>query len=211
MTTLQADKDPRRLQGVDVGAHQAFQAFETVHGRAVSSAIDEPIMVVPADPTWPIKFRKEVKRIRTVVPLILVPDMQHIGSTAVPGLDGKPVVDIMVGLSEPASIGELVPTLEKLRYESLGEAGVPGRWALRRREIGSHFNISIIAFGGARWRQNLKVRDFLISDREAARTYATAKWAAVAGGAVTLFAYSNEKHAAMEVVVTMAERYRPVL
>lgn len=210
MTTLQADKDPDRLRGVDIVAHQAFRAFEIVHGRAVSSSIDEPVTVVPADPAWPIKFRQEAERIRAVALATLVPDIQHIGSTAVAGLDGKPIVDIMVGLSEPTRIGELVPALEKLRYESLGEAGVPGRWALRRREIGSHFNISIIAFGGTRWRQNLNVRDFLINDREAASRYAVAKWAAVTGGAATLFAYSNEKHLAMEAIVTTAERYRPV-
>jgi predicted acetyltransferase/GrpB-like predicted nucleotidyltransferase (UPF0157 family) len=136
----------------------------------------------------------------------LVPDIQHIGSTAVPGLDGKPVVDIMVGLSEPHRIGELVAVLEALDYESLGEAGVPGRWALRRRDSGSHFNISVIAYEGARWRQNLAVRDLLIGDREAVRRYAAAKWAALARGAATLFAYSDEKRAAIEAVATAAEQ-----
>jgi predicted acetyltransferase len=116
------------------------------------------------------------------------------------------VLDLMVGLSDLNRIGELVPMLEDLGYESLGEAGVPGRWAMRRRETDSCFNISIIAYSGARWQQNLAVRELLRADPEATRHYAAAKWEAVRTGAATLFAYSDRKRAAIEAVAAEAEQ-----
>jgi predicted acetyltransferase/GrpB-like predicted nucleotidyltransferase (UPF0157 family) len=206
MTSVPPDKDPRRLQGVDSSAHQVFQAYAVARGRIRSASIDEPITVVPSDPTWPMIYQQEYERLRAALPGTLVPEIQHIGSTAVPNLDAKPVVDIMVGLADPNRIADLVLALEVLGYESLGEAGVPGRWAMRRRETKSHFNISVITHGGPRWRQNLVVREFLRSDPAAARSYAAAKWQAVKGGAVTLFRYSDEKRSALEAVVAVAEQ-----
>jgi GrpB-like predicted nucleotidyltransferase (UPF0157 family) len=95
--------------------------------------LDERITVCAADPAWPSWFQLEAARLRSALPGDIVPDIQHIGSTAVPGLDAKPIVDLMVGIGEPGRIAEAVERLERLGYESLGEAGVPGRWALRKR------------------------------------------------------------------------------
>jgi GrpB-like predicted nucleotidyltransferase (UPF0157 family) len=124
MADLPLDKDPWRLRGIDLVAHEVFREFEVAHGRALT--IDEPISVVSADPQWPEKFQQEAVCLRAALPLKLAPDIQHIGSTSVPGLDGKPVIDIMVGISDPKQIEAVVLALEGLRYESLGEAGVPG-------------------------------------------------------------------------------------
>jgi GrpB-like predicted nucleotidyltransferase (UPF0157 family)/predicted acetyltransferase len=209
MVHLSLDKDPRRLRGIDLVAHEAFREFEIAHGRALT--IDEPIGVVSADPQWPEKFQQEAVCLRAALPLKLVPDIQHIGSTSVPGLDGKPVIDIMVGISDPKQIETVVLALERFRYENLGQAGVPGRWAMRRRTIGSYFNVSIIAYGGARWRQNLSIREFLRSDRDAASRYGAAKREAIARGAATLFAYSDGKRSSIEAIARAAEQRFPTV
>ena len=87
----------------------------------------------------------------------------------------------------------MVERLERLGYESLGEAGVPGRWALRKRDVAQSSNIAIVAHDGEWWKLNLAVRDFLRANADAARNYASAKWHAVSNGADMLLAYSDAK------------------
>jgi hypothetical protein len=123
------------MQGPDAAAHEAFVLFDESSKPRSRAVLDERIMVCPADPSWPSWFRQETARLRSALPGDLVAEIQHIGSTAVPGLDAKPIVDLMVGIGEPGRIAEVVERLERLGYESLGEAGVPGRWALRKRDV----------------------------------------------------------------------------
>lgn len=105
--------------------------------------------------------RAEAARLLPALPPELVPAIEHIGSTSVPDLDAKPIIDIMLGIARPDRIEELVPILEGFGYESLGTAGLPGRWALRRRTADGAFNISVVAYGGGRWRENLATRSYL--------------------------------------------------
>jgi GrpB-like predicted nucleotidyltransferase (UPF0157 family) len=200
------DKDASLLQGRDVEAHEAFAALAAQCRPAASLNLDEPISVQVADPQWPTWFQDEVALIRAPLPYDLVPEIQHIGSTAVPGLDAKPIIDLMVGLGEPARIAELIGILQRSGYESLGEAGVPARWTLRKRDGLRHYNISIIAFNGERWRLNLAIRDFLRADAKAAQNYALAKWRAIESGANTLFAYSDTKRPVIEAIAARLRR-----
>src|SRR4051794_21604703 len=59
--------------------------------------------------------------------------LEHFGSTSVPGCDGKPIIDVLVGLCEWPPPENVVQDLETMGYLNLGEAGVPGRLYLRRR------------------------------------------------------------------------------
>ena len=151
----------------------------------------------------------EAARLRSALPGDLVPDIQHIGSTAVPGLDAKPIVDLMVGIGEPGRIADVVERLERLGYESLGEAGVPGRWALRKRDVAQSSNIAIVAHDGEWWMLNLAVRDFLRANADAARNYASAKWHAVSNGADMLLAYSDAKRGVIERIAAEARILAP--
>ena len=197
-------EDAARMQGLDAAAHEAFVLFGESRNPISHAVLDERITVCAADPAWPSRFQQEAAGLRSALPRDLVPDIQHIGSTAVPGLDAKPVVDLMVGIGEPGRIADVVERLERLGYESLGEAGVPGRWALRKRDVAQPSNIAIVAYEGEWWKLNLAVRDFLRGNAEAARNYALAKWHAVSGGADMLLAYSEAKRAIIEMIVAEA-------
>jgi len=98
----------------------------------------------------------------------------------------------------------LVERLERLGYESLGEAGVAGRWALRKRDVAQSSNIAIVAHDGEWWMLNLAVRDFLRANADAARNYASAKWHAVSNGADLLLAYSDAKRVVIERIAAEA-------
>jgi GrpB-like predicted nucleotidyltransferase (UPF0157 family) len=193
-----------RMQGLDAAAHEAFVLFGESRKPISHAVLDERITVCTADPLWPNWFQQEAARLRSALPGDLVPDIQHIGSTAVPGLDAKPIVDLMVGIGEPSRIADVVGRLEGLGYESLGEAGVPGRWALRKRNVVQPSNIAIVAYEGEWWKLNLAVRDFLRANAEAARNYAAAKWHAVSNGAEMLLSYSEAKRSIIEMIVAEA-------
>lgn len=140
------------------------------------------------------RYRAERDRLRLGLATATL-KFEHIGSTAVPGLAGKPVVDLMLGASPAvwAGLEEVRAKIVALGYEDLGEAGVPGRIYFRRRTKLRAFNVALVKHDGPVWRDNVALRDYLRSHPEAAAKYAEAKRAAVAGGAKTLLAYSEAK------------------
>jgi GrpB-like predicted nucleotidyltransferase (UPF0157 family) len=197
-------EDAIRMQGLDAAVHRSFVLFGESRKPIPVAVLDERITVCKADPTWPEWFQKEAARLRAALPGEFVPEIQHIGSTAVPWLDAKPIVDLMVGISEAGQIAEVVERLERLGYESLGEARVPGRWALRKRDVAQPSNVAVVAYDGEWWKLNLAIRDYLRANPEAARNYASAKWHAVSAGTDMLLAYSDAKRATIEKIVAEA-------
>ena len=154
--------------------------------------IDESITVIPYDPTWGQRFTEESTRLQEAFGDIFV-EVEHIGSTAVPSLAAKPIIDIIVGVSDPlvAATGA-PPRLEQLGYAFLDEAEVPGRLYFRKRGAES-FNVHVVAMEGSHWRNNLLFRDYLRAHPEEAEAYAEHKRRAVGEGSTSLLAYSEGK------------------
>ncbi|MFF5483520.1 GrpB family protein [Streptomyces sp. NPDC012935] len=151
--------------------------------------LDEPIHVVAPDPAWGDQGRMLVQDISAALRGLSV-DVAHIGSTAVPGLEAKPVIDVQIGC--PAGEIEVaVARIERLGFECLGEAGVPGRQYLRRRS-GLPANAHVVERKGRLWVDNLLFRDYLITHPDVMSRYAAAKREA-ARRAPTLLAYSDLK------------------
>jgi GrpB-like predicted nucleotidyltransferase (UPF0157 family) len=155
---------------------------------------DEPVEITDYDPHSEGRFRAERDRLRIGLATASL-KFEHIGSTAVPGLAGRPIVDLMLG-APPASwaaLDELRPRIVALGYEDLGDAGVPGRVCFRRRTKLRAFDVVLVEEGGAQWRDNLALRDYLRAHPEEAARYAELKRAS--GAAKTLLAYSKETSA----------------
>jgi GrpB-like predicted nucleotidyltransferase (UPF0157 family) len=154
--------------------------------------IDEPVSLAPHDSTWSGKFALE--RAHLAKTLDLSPDsVEHIGSTAVPGLIAKPVIDMMLGMPSLAPAHDLLSRLQILGYENFGEAGVQGRVYLRLRGE-RDFNLHLVERGGEHWINNLALRDLLRRDAGARQRYSAAKRTALATGGGRLLAYSAAKH-----------------
>ncbi|WP_321383400.1 GrpB family protein [uncultured Enterococcus sp.] len=84
------------------------------------------IEVVPYDSLWPKGFEEEKDRLMAVLPEELVVQVLHIGSTSVPGLAAKPIIDISLVVSEISELDNYQDALSSLDYESWGEYGLPG-------------------------------------------------------------------------------------
>jgi GrpB-like predicted nucleotidyltransferase (UPF0157 family) len=166
--------------------------------------IDEPVLLVPYDDAWPSRYDGE--RLRIAAAFGVEPRaglMQHIGSTAVPGLVGKPVIDIMLGVGSWPPRPEFIARICKLGYENLGEAGIPGRIYLRRRDLNS-YNAHVVQRGGEHWTNNLAIRDLLRRDPGSRARYAAAKRAALDAGKGRLLAYSEAKEEAVAELLAAA-------
>jgi GrpB-like predicted nucleotidyltransferase (UPF0157 family) len=175
--------------------------------RAVNP--DEPVEIADYDPRRARGYRGERDRVRLGLATASL-KFEHIGSTAVFGLAGKPIVDLMLGAPPAAwaALDELRPRVVALGYEDLGEAGVPGRISFRRRTALRAFNLALVEEGGALWRDNLALRDYLCAHPADAAAYAEAKRAAIAGGATMLLAYSTAKANVLAALTEKARAWR---
>jgi GrpB-like predicted nucleotidyltransferase (UPF0157 family) len=164
--------------------------------------LDEPVELVDHDASWAQAFAAEHARLVGV--LAIAPDtLEHIGSTAVPGLPAKPVIDLMLGVTRLDRTLELVSRLQILGYQNMGEAGVPGRVNLRQRGD-RDFNLHIVELGGRHWVDNLALRELLRTDVQARDRYAAAKKEALAAGATRLLAYSSAKQPVLAELLARA-------
>jgi GrpB-like predicted nucleotidyltransferase (UPF0157 family) len=103
-----------------------------------------PIIIEDYDPHWPEQF--ETLRARIVAVLGSLADaIEHIGSTAIPGLAAKPIIDIDVLLRSTADLPEAITRLTTLGYQHRGDLGVPGREAFRppSNELPHHLYVCV--------------------------------------------------------------------
>ncbi len=207
-----ADERPWRLgtdhrHNADVGAarlaHPAGRATQVaaLPSDLVSTEVDEPVHVEEWNPAWHAAAEVLAAECRAVLGAEAL-GVEHIGSTAVRGLAAKPVIDILIGVPAGRRIA-VARRLASQGWTHLGEAGVPGREYLRRRE-GQHANVSVVDYGSTLWQDNLLLRDYLRRDADARRRYSAAKRRA-AQEAPTLLAYSQHKAAVVAQLLDEAK------
>lgn len=133
------------------------------------------IVVTDYHPNWPCLYEREAAEIRRILGPLLV-SIHHIGSTAVPGLAAKPIIDILPVVTDIRAVDALKPAFEDIGYEYMGEFGIPGRRYLRKG--GDERTHQLHIFGrdhAADIRRHLAVRDYLRAHPEAARDYGELK------------------------------------
>ena len=89
------------------------------------------VTVVAYDPSWIVEYEKEAKRISGILGENVV-EIYHIGSTSVPGLAAKPIIDIMPVVKSLERVDAVSEEFESIGYEYLGEFGMTGRRYLRK-------------------------------------------------------------------------------
>lgn len=138
----------------------------------------EPVHIVAYDPSWPTLYAEERKRILKAVGQ-RVEEVEHVGSTAVPGLDAKPVIDLVVGLENMANALSLVEPLRSLGYSYWAEGAKPHHHLFVRfvdlaMSARTH-NLHLVEAGGQYWEERLLFRDYLRKHLETAKEYAQLK------------------------------------
>lgn len=166
--------------------------------------IDEDFVVIPYDIAWPALYERESEALRSIPD---ISGIEHFGSTAVPGLSAKPIVDILVGISEFNLSKNQQRCLVAMNYEGFGEQGVPGRFHFRKRGSAA-FNLAVTLLHGPLWNDNILLRDYLRSHPQVAREYGEQKRHAIASGANRLLSYSESKAAFVAALMAKARNWR---
>jgi GrpB-like predicted nucleotidyltransferase (UPF0157 family) len=132
------------------------------------------VTVVDYDPSWPQRF----ERLRaTVWPVVadLAVAIEHVGSTSVPGLAAKPVIDLDVVVRSRADVPTAVGRLTTLGYDHLGDLGIVGREAFRPPEGSPPHNLYVCRHDSPSLANHLALRDHLRVHPELAHGYGALK------------------------------------
>ena len=129
--------------------------------------------VVDYSKQWPVEFREERERLIGAIGSI-TRDIRHVGSTSIPGMAAKPIIDIAVGLAEFDRGALCVGPLQRLGYEYRGEYGIPGRHYFVKGSPSTH-HLHMYAESDPRLRDYMLFRDYLIAYPGVAEEYANLK------------------------------------
>lgn len=162
------------------------------------------IVVVDYDPLWPLLFRKEADAISRILGdnLVLI---HHIGSTSVPFLAAKPIIDIMPVVKDLSGVDAVSGEFVKLGYEYLGEFGIKGRRYLRKGGQERTHQIHIFQMeDDTNILRHLAFRDYLRSHRDVAMEYAELKKDLAARFPYDIDGYCDGKDAFVKKIENLA-------
>ncbi|MBK0167467.1 GrpB family protein [Klebsiella sp. S69] len=135
------------------------------------------IIVVPYDDKWPEMFEAESLLIRTLLGGV-VKRVHHIGSTSVPGLSAKPVIDILLEVSDVNELDTYNSAMVRGRYVACGENGITGRRFFTKGGDQRSHHVHAFAVGDMQVSRHLAFRDYLRENRDIAGQYAEVKHSA---------------------------------
>jgi GrpB-like predicted nucleotidyltransferase (UPF0157 family) len=163
-------------------------------------AIDTPdplvVELVPHSPLWAATAAQEASRLKTVLGDALV-KVHHIGSTAIPGIMAKPVVDLIPIVRSIERLDEMEGAIRSLDYKWFGEYGLPGRRycclfdAKTSRRV---FQLHCYQAGAKEVLRHLAFRDYLCAHPPIAKQYEDEKIRAAARRSDDVNAYNDEKN-----------------
>jgi GrpB-like predicted nucleotidyltransferase (UPF0157 family) len=161
------------------------------------------VRVVAYDPGWSRKYNDEASRLWSALGT-MVEDIQHIGSTAIPGMSAKPIIDIAVAVANTDIVESLVPRLEGLGYEYRGLLlGIEGHYFFRKGDPREFF-LHVLKHGSEFWVRRIALRDYLIAHADVADEYRALKDRLASEHADDRTSYTAEKKAFVERVTDIA-------
>ena len=148
----------------------------------VARVVKEEVAVLPYDPAWQRLFEEEKEHLLACLPSEIVRRIEHFGSTAVPGLPAKPIVDILVEVTDLDETKQrIAPILEDQGYEyfwrpSWGDDVAPWyAWFIKRGKDGKRtHHIHMVEANFEHW-DRLFFRDYLLEHPKVAEEYAALK------------------------------------
>lgn len=151
--------------------------------ESLNRAIEEEVALFPYDSAWPARFKQERARLFDLFPDQFLA-IEHIGSTAVPGLSAKPIIDILAGVDSISRADGLLESLCRESYATSMEynASLVGRrWLMRFANGHRTHHLHLMVYGGEEWNRRLAFRNRLRDSAELAQQYEMNKrqWAAV--------------------------------
>lgn len=166
------------------------------------------IIVVPYDAGWPQRFQDEAAKIVAIFGQEPI-SIHHIGSTSVPGISAKPIIDIMPIIHNIEKVEMLYLDLGQLGYEPMGEKGIPGR-RLFFKGSDTHRTHVVHTYEPDHPEVAclLNFRDYLIAHPREAQLYANLKERLARQFPRDIFGYKAGKHAFIQETLQKAHKWR---
>lgn len=160
------------------------------------------INVAPADPRWAAQFDDFRERYEQALADVKVQAIEHVGSTAVPGLAAKPVIDVDIVVSRDV-VAAATAAMEAIGYEQRGDLGIADRFALREPADSIRTNTYVVVAGSIALRNHLAVRDALRADPRLRDQYGALKFR-LAGETDDIDVYMEGKSALIQGILERA-------
>jgi GrpB-like predicted nucleotidyltransferase (UPF0157 family) len=189
--------------------------METLEQR-IQRIVREEVAIVPYDPQWPELFLREKEHLLFCLPGDLIRRIEHFGSTAVPGLAAKPIVDMLVEVADlKATRSKIAPILEAQGYDyfwrpTFGDDGPPFyAWFIKRdpKSKARTHQIHMVEADFAEHWDRLLFRDYLIEHPQAAREYESLKLRLASACPNDRVAYINGKTDFVVRIMQQAKRF----
>jgi len=127
------------------------------------------VRLIEYTPLWADLYREEEEHIMAAIGHLII-DLQHIGSTSIPGIKAKPILDMMAGVAQLDKALVCQAPLEAIGYDYIAEAGIANDYVFGKGVARTHY-LHVVEYGGAKWTDHLRFRDRLRNDPELAQAY----------------------------------------
>ena len=137
---------------------------------------DAPVHIVPYDPGWPSRFEAERELLLEAIgPWLTAGRIEHVGSTAVPGLAAKPVIDIMAGVESLERSHAALAVLARYQYCYAPYKADVMHWLCKPSPAHRTHHLHMVPIESPLWREQLAFRDYLRFHPDVASEYASLK------------------------------------
>jgi GrpB-like predicted nucleotidyltransferase (UPF0157 family) len=169
---------------------------------------DEPIHIAAYDPAWPSRFQEEKAALEQALAPWLAGPIEHIGSTAVPGLRAKPIIDIMAGVTDLVSSRGAVEAVATIGYQYFPYRPNLMHWFCKPSPAHRTHHLHLVPVQSRLWSDRLAFRDYLRRSPTAAIEYAELKHALAERYRFDREAYTDAKGAFVRSILDRA-RLKP--
>jgi len=136
---------------------------------------DEAVRIEPYNPEWPARFAAERDAIEAAIGPWITGGIHHVGSTSVPGLPAKPIIDIQVGVADLETSRPCIDVLADLEYQYAPYRTDEMHWFCKPNPRRRTHHLHLAPAGSARFRDVLAFRDYLRTHSEVAAEYEALK------------------------------------
>lgn len=161
------------------------------------------VKLVPFSPEWKNLFEEEKQALFSTLAGCLL-EVEHIGSTAIPNMPAKPIIDIAATVKNEGDIEKCIKPLTDTGYEYKGEYGLPGRHFFIKGKPSTH-HLHVVVSGSHHWELWLLFRDYLIQHKHPAHEYSVVKQALAKKYARDRDSYTKNKGDFIVAVLKQAE------
>lgn len=164
------------------------------------------VKLAPPSPLWSGYYTTEAAQLERAIGQYTV-EICHIGSTAIPNIWAKPIIDIMAGLADSADIAYCIAPLQTIGYTYMGEQNIPG-WHFFTKghpHLKTH-HLHVVAWGSEYWNTHLLFLDYLCTHQEIAAAYEDLKLQLARHFPQDRDLYTHNKAEFIQTVIKMARQ-----